>query len=174
MSSGKQRSKPADSMAWSPTSSRNVNGSSSSLMTATPAEYFCPSAVSTPFASLFSTTIFVTSALRIISAPNGRAFVEMLARESGVRLTYFQEAESYIAIIGMVSVGMGVTIVLESMSYLFGDSVTYRPLAQPEVRAEARLFWSEGNTNQAVNRFRMAAKSVSMKRRRTGRGQAPR
>lgn len=73
-------------------------------------------------------------------------FMARLAVQSGLELEVSQEAESYLALLGLVAAGLGYTIVTGSMSGFFSDRIAYRALVRPEVAVEYGLVQRKDET----------------------------
>lgn len=83
--------------------------------------------------------------------PHGYEFVAGLAMKSGFQAKFTQECESYLSILAMVACGMGVAMVLGSMSGILSERVTYRPLVDPLIKVDTRLVWREDSHPATVD-----------------------
>lgn len=66
-------------------------------------------------------------------------FMTRLSAVSDLELNVIQEAESYMALLGLVAAGLGFTVVTSCMSMFFKDKIAYLPLVDPEVSIDYGL-----------------------------------
>jgi len=71
-----------------------------------------------------------------------------------------QEIRHLHAAIGLVSAGIGLTLLPESLRVVRVPGVAYRPLAGAEERAEIAVAWRRGDPSPAVARLREVAREV--------------
>lgn len=72
---------------------------------------------------------------------------------AGVRVTVGLEASNTLALIGLVTAGLGVTVYPQRLTRILGDSVIARPIADPRFRIDTILVWKRTNRTAAVRRF---------------------
>lgn len=87
-------------------------------------------------------------------------FLARLAAQSDVDLDVSQEAESYMALLGLVAAGLGCTVVTASMSGFFSDRIAYRPLVEPSVRVEYGLALRKGDETPILSALRTVARHL--------------
>jgi DNA-binding transcriptional LysR family regulator len=80
-------------------------------------------------------------------------------REAGITPTIGQEAIQMQTIVSLVSAGMGIALVPQSVSNLQRSGVEYRPLTQPTPLVETGLAWRRDNTSPVLKSFLDLTKS---------------
>ena len=88
-------------------------------------------------------------------------FLKQLVAASDVDISVFQEAESYIALLGLVAAGLGFTIVTSSAEQFFADDIAYRPLANPRVTVDYGLALRHNNSIAAAEPLRVVSKHLA-------------
>ena len=86
-----------------------------------------------------------------------RHLVDMFSAE-GVALNVKLEASNTLALIGLVSAGLGVTICPECLTGGLGPEVAVRPIQHPLFRSQTVLVWKGTNHSAPVRQFVAAAK----------------
>jgi DNA-binding transcriptional LysR family regulator len=79
-----------------------------------------------------------------------------------------QEATGWHTILGLVSAGVGVAFVPESLAQLQRPGVVYRPVRDLSVNVELTLVWKQGEKSPVRERFVTTLRAVARARRRTG------
>ena len=74
-------------------------------------------------------------------------------RNAGITPSIGQEAIQMQTIVGLVSAGMGIALVPQSVSNLQRPGVAYRPLAQSTPLVETGLAWRKDNTSPVLKGF---------------------
>ncbi|SMD09757.1 LysR family transcriptional regulator [Primorskyibacter flagellatus] len=87
-----------------------------------------------------------------------------LFSRSGIDLTPTLEASNTLALIGLVSAGLGVTIYPESLIGFLGRTVETRPIIHPDYRSRTVLAWKRNNRSRAVLHFVETAKKQGTRR----------
>lgn len=87
-------------------------------------------------------------------------FMAKLAAQSDLDVDVSQEAESYMALLGLVAAGLGFTIVTECMADFFADQIVYRPLVDPEVHVEYGLALKHGDEGPMTSPLRTVARHL--------------
>lgn len=90
-----------------------------------------------------------------------------LFNAEGIALRPSLEASNTLALIGLVAVGLGITIYPESLIRYLGKSVAVRPTLHPTFRSRTILVWRKRNGSALVRHFGSAAKAAA----RTGTGE---
>jgi LysR family transcriptional regulator, benzoate and cis,cis-muconate-responsive activator of ben and cat genes len=80
---------------------------------------------------------------------------------AGVRMTVGLEASNTLALVGLVTAGLGVTVYPQRLTRVLGGSVVARPIADPRFRIDTILVWKRTNRTVAVRRFVEIAKRVA-------------
>lgn len=93
-------------------------------------------------------------------------YLAKLAAVSDVELAVTQEAESYMALLGLVAAGFGFTIVTSSMEGFFSGRVVYRPLANPEIVVDYGLAVKEGDEKPTLEPLKSVARHLASGSRR--------
>ena len=88
-------------------------------------------------------------------------FLKQLVATTDVDISVFQEAESYIALLGLVAAGLGFTIVTGSAEQFFADDIAYRPLANPRVTVDYGLALRNDNSIAAAEPLRVVSKHLA-------------
>ncbi len=88
-------------------------------------------------------------------------FLLRLSDAGDEQLRVSQEAESYMALLGLVAAGMGVTIVTQSMSNYFADRVAYLPLVRPVVPVDSGLVVRKDEHSPLLDSLRTVAKMLA-------------
>jgi DNA-binding transcriptional LysR family regulator len=83
-----------------------------------------------------------------------------LFRRAGFEPTVVQEIRHLNAAIGMVSAGLGLTILPESLGVVQVPGVTYRPVTDRLEGPEIAIAWRRGDPSTALERFREVAREV--------------
>lgn len=90
------------------------------------------------------------------------SFVKLFRAEyPDIDISVFQEAESYIALLGLVAAGLGFTIVTSSAEQFFADDIAYRPLANPRVTVDYGLAFRHNNSIAAAEPLRVVSKHLT-------------
>ncbi len=84
---------------------------------------------------------------------------EMFSSE-GVPLNIKLEASNTLALLGLVTAGLGVTVYPESLIGFLGRNVEVRPLMHPDFRVQTVLVWKRTNRARAVRHFVEVAKNL--------------
>ncbi len=77
--------------------------------------------------------------------------------DANVRL----EASNTLALIGLVTVGLGVTVYPESLIGFLGNMVEVRPINHQQFRSRTALVWRKSNRSQQVRAFVEVAKDLT-------------
>lgn len=88
-------------------------------------------------------------------------FLTQLVASSEVDMPVFQEAESYMALLGLVAAGLGFTIVTGSAEQFFADDIAYRPLVNPYVTVDYGLALRLDDNIAAAESLRIVAKHLA-------------
>ena len=88
-------------------------------------------------------------------------FMEKLVTHAGTDSSISHEAETYTALLGLVSAELGFTIVTTSMARLFPDEVSYVPLSDPEVSVDYGLTLREGDSSAILKSIRIVARHLA-------------
>jgi len=72
---------------------------------------------------------------------------------AGVELRVELEATNTLALIGLVSAGVGVTIFPENLLRLFGHAIETRPIRHPDFRIEMILSWTRINRKATLQKY---------------------
>jgi DNA-binding transcriptional LysR family regulator len=98
------------------------------------------------------------------------SYDDILARCRGALFspTVAQEATGWHTIIGLVSAGVGVAFVPESLAQLQRPGVVYRPVRDLSVNVELTVVWKQGERSPVRERFVTTLRAVARARRRTG------
>lgn len=83
-----------------------------------------------------------------------------LCRLSGFSPTIVQEAVNEAALISLVSAGLGVALVSNSLRNLLGDEVIYCPLVEPLVKIDVALEWKADRHLPWLQELRQIAQEV--------------
>lgn len=94
------------------------------------------------------------------SGPVNR-FLAQLAASSDIETPVYQEAETYLALLGLVSAGLGFTIVTGAMAGLFSDKVAYRLMVDPAVRVDYGLALRQGEAAPTADALRTVARHLA-------------
>ena len=73
-----------------------------------------------------------------------------MCRLSGFVPNIVQEAESDIAILGLVASGLGIALVPDGYRNIFSNAVSYHVLKKPRVPLKICLIWKEGNLSETA------------------------
>ena len=93
-------------------------------------------------------------------APGLYDIVAGLVAKAGFSLNVAQEAIQMQTVVSLVSSGLGVALVPESVANLGRQGVVYRPLADKHPRLDLWLAWRRGSTGAAVRDFATAARRL--------------
>ncbi|GGG68514.1 LysR family transcriptional regulator [Paenibacillus radicis (ex Gao et al. 2016)] len=85
----------------------------------------------------------------------------LFCRQAGFSPNIVQEAASDQAVIGLVAAGVGVAFVLNCMSKLFENDISYVPLAEPMFEIELAICWLHSNQTAQVEQFVDVVKQFS-------------
>lgn len=88
-------------------------------------------------------------------------FMAELVEYAGSGPTIRHEADTYTALLGLVSAKLGFTIVTSAMAKLFPDKVSYIPLVNPEVGVDYGLAMRENDWPPVVESLRVVAGHLS-------------
>ncbi len=88
-------------------------------------------------------------------------FMAQLVEHAGTDAPITHEADTYTALLGLVSAGLGFTIVTGSMSKLFTKEVRYIPLVEPQVDVDYGLALREGDGTPTVEALRIVARDFN-------------
>ncbi|MCL3882698.1 LysR family substrate-binding domain-containing protein [Marivita sp. GX14005] len=87
-----------------------------------------------------------------------------LFNKAGIALAPKLEASNTLALIGLVTAGLGITVYPESLIKFLGRGVETRPIAQAGYRSETVLAWKRNNRSRAVLNFIEIAKRGAVAR----------
>lgn len=73
-----------------------------------------------------------------------------VCRLSGFVPNIVQEAESDIAVLGLVASGLGIALVPDGYRNIFSNAVSYHVLKKPRVTLKICLIWKEGNLSETA------------------------
>jgi DNA-binding transcriptional LysR family regulator len=93
-------------------------------------------------------------------APGLYDIVAGLVAKAGFSLNVAQEAIQMQTVVSLVSSGLGVALVPESVANLGRQGVVYRPLADKHPRLDLWLAWRRGSTGAAVRDFAMTTRRL--------------
>lgn len=88
-------------------------------------------------------------------------FMAQLVEHAGTDAPITHEADTYTALLGLVSAGLGFTIVTGAMSKLFAKEVRYVPLVDPQVDVDYGLALREGDGTPTVEALRIVARDFN-------------
>jgi len=86
--------------------------------------------------------------------------VEMLWRRAGHELRIAQETRELSTLLGLVSAGLGISVVSRSLSALHTDNVVYRPLADPSAQSRMWLIRHHSATTACRNFVAIVEKAL--------------
>jgi DNA-binding transcriptional LysR family regulator len=93
-------------------------------------------------------------------APGLYDIVAGLVAKAGFPLNVAQEAIQMQTVVSLVSSGLGVALVPESVANLGRQGVVYRPLADKHPRLDLWLAWRRGSIGEAAREFAMTARRM--------------
>jgi len=88
-------------------------------------------------------------------------FMAQLVEYVGSDAPITHEADSYIALLGLVASNLGFTIVTSSMARLFAEEVRYIPLVEPSVNVDYGLALRVGESAPTAEALRTVAKHLA-------------
>ena len=91
--------------------------------------------------------------------------LEDMFSSEGLPLVIRLEASNTLALIGLVSAGLGVTIYPESLVGFLGGRVEVRPIMHPAFRCQTVLVWKRANRTKTVRSFVDIAKRLPVSER---------
>jgi DNA-binding transcriptional LysR family regulator len=90
-----------------------------------------------------------------------RSWISELFRLTGVAPRIELEATNTLALIGLVSAGVGVTIFPENLVRSFGHALETRPIQHPAFRIEMVLSWKRINRKAALRAYLELSREIS-------------
>ena len=95
------------------------------------------------------------------SGESANRFMAELIEHAGAEGVVRSEADTYVALLGLVSAGLGFTIVTESMKKLFPAEIAYVPLSSPAVKVDYGLALHKNNQPTCAEALRTVAKHLA-------------
>jgi DNA-binding transcriptional LysR family regulator len=82
--------------------------------------------------------------------------------QAGFRPRVVQEAESILAVLGLISAGIGIaTVPASTAAQLQIEGVVFRPIVPPDMKIDLYVAWRDPITNPAADKFRLLAIEVA-------------
>ncbi|MGY3743172.1 LysR family transcriptional regulator [Leuconostoc inhae] len=76
-----------------------------------------------------------------------------VCHNSGFTPNIIQEADTDLALLGLVASGLGIAIVPGSFMDTLSSAINYYPLKKPEVTVKEAVIWKKGNNSHIVSKF---------------------
>lgn len=76
-----------------------------------------------------------------------------VCHKSGFTPNIIQEADTDLALLGLVASGLGIALVPESFTDTLSSAIDYYPLKEPEVMVKEAAIWKKGNISKLTQKF---------------------